>query len=293
MSQPKQKAAKFVVPTAVAAAVAAVALSITWSSGLQAESHQEQTPGSAPQQKVTGATESEGDDPTTWRLPIEAYLPGPSQGMTGFATSTRDERIDECMAAAGFADWEPAPDLPSLGSGGSLTADRYGIHDLEQARKGGYHPDPDKVKAYNEALTEDHSMETDREVLRECAIKVDGRPRESLDVAQEPTLAEEIAWYSYRDSKSDPAALSVFKQWSTCMKAKGYEYEAPMDANDDPRWAAAGGLTQQEIDTAVADVECRDRHHVEKAWFDAETTIQRSYISKNLKALEQEQTSRR
>jgi hypothetical protein len=290
MSQKRKKATRIVVPTAVAAAVVAAALSINWSSGLQADPAQEKGAGSA-QEKDARSAGSVSDDPATWRLPIEAYLPGPPQGVAGFAAATRDGRIDECMEAAGFADWEPAPDLPSLGDD-SLTGDRYGVHDLEQVQKSGYHPDPDKLKAYNKALLEDHSMETDREILLECARKVDGRPGEALDVAaQKPTVAEEIAWYSYRDSKSDPTVLNVFTQWSACMKAKGYEYEAPMDANDDPQWATDGGSTQKEIETAVADVECRSKHHVAKVWFDAESTIQQKMIKRNVKALEQERKS--
>ncbi len=285
VSNPKRRISRVAVSAVLAAATATVIISSTSKSG---ESGQAQTVKSHGQDLVAESS-ADSDDPTTWQLPIEAYLPDTSRAGS-LVASARDARIDECMADAGLPEWEPAPDLPSL-ENNSFTGTRYGRSDIEQARKSGYHPDPEKVAAYNKALREDHSMETDREVLKKCAFKVDGRPSEEMDAARQPSMAEEIAYYSYRDSMNDSRVLRAFKRWSECMKTKGYNYEAPMDANDDPQWAANGGFTQKEIDTAVADVECRDKYHVERVWFDSEAEIQNSMIGKNLKVLQQERVA--
>ncbi|BFO16066.1 hypothetical protein SHKM778_24540 [Streptomyces sp. KM77-8] len=60
--------------------------------------------------EVAQATVGNPDNPATWRLPIESYMPTTQQARLVF--STRDELIDRCMADGGYPQWKPAPDLP-------------------------------------------------------------------------------------------------------------------------------------------------------------------------------------
>ncbi|MCM1975263.1 hypothetical protein [Streptomyces sp. G1] len=228
---------------------------------------------------VAKAVVGDPEDPATWRLPVETYAPTKAQArMVG---ATRDELIDACMESKGLPEWTPAPDLPDLG-GTTLTDWRYGIHDAEEARAYGYHPDPAEQEAYDEALAQDRSGDTDREALRSCVEEADGGvPR----LAVSP-LVNQIGGYSYQMARETPEVREVFAQWSQCMKAKGYRYEQPMEAAEDPRFLAAGTASALEKDTAVADVACRDKFDVEKTWFDAEARIQQEEIGKRLPQLE-------
>ncbi|KAK1185260.1 hypothetical protein B7755_048585 [Streptomyces sp. NBS 14/10] len=221
-------------------------------------------------------------NPATWKLPIEAYLP--TKADTQFIVATRDELIDECMKAAGYDQWTPAPDLPELG-GKTLTDWRYGIHNAGLAAKRGYHPDEAEQRAYDEAqeagAVDDSGA--DDTTLKGCVAQAD----EKAPTAQPPTLAQQISDDSYVESMNAPSVVDAFAKWSSCMKAQGYSYTKPMDANDDPRFSDPYEVKDEEIATAKADVACRDKYDVEKVWFDAETALQQAAIAKNQAALEE------
>jgi len=228
---------------------------------------------------VAKAFVGDPQNPATWRLPVERYAP--TKAQTRMVSTTRDELIDACMNTKGFPGWTPAPDLPDLG-GTTLTDWRYGIHDAEEARANGYHPDPEAQQAYDDALALDQSGNTDRNALRSCVEQADGGvPR----LAVSP-LVNEIGGYSYQMARETPEVQKVFKQWSECMKTKGYTYAQPMDAAEDPRFVTSDTAIQLEKDTAVADVACRDEFQVEKTWFDAEARVQEQEISKSRQELE-------
>ncbi|GGS32976.1 hypothetical protein GCM10010269_83660 [Streptomyces humidus] len=212
---------------------------------------------------------------------MESYAP--TKAQTRMVSATRDERINACMDRKGFPEWTPAPDLPDLG-GTTLTDWRYGIHDAEEAHAYGYHPAPEAQKAYDDALARDQSGNTDRDVLGSCVHEADGGvPR----LAVSP-LVNRIGGYSYQMARETPEVQKVFEQWSECMKTEGYTYAQPMDAAEDPRFITSDKATELEKDTAVADVACRDKFHVEKTWFDAEASIQEQEISKSRPELEEE-----
>ncbi|WP_162602618.1 hypothetical protein [Streptomyces spongiicola] len=220
-------------------------------------------------------------DPATWKLPVEAYAPTASE--TRVVSVARDKLIDECMAKAGFEQWVPAPDLPALG-GDTPTDWRYGVHDAAQAAQHGYHPDPARQQAYDEALAVgavDRSGADDG-VLKACAATADAQ----VPPVQEASIVQEINTQSFKAAEESPSVEEAFRQWSACMKSKGYVYARPMDANDDPRFAARDEVTDLEIATAKADVACRDRYQVEKTWFEAEVQLQQSGIKKHHAALE-------
>lgn len=218
------------------------------------------------------------DDPSTWRLPIEAYMPSHTQ--TRLVTGARDGLIDRCMSEAGYPAWKPAPDLPEVG-GKSLTDWRYGIHDSELAAKRGYHPDAEEQRAYDDAMQEGAVDESGAppDVLRGCATQADG----DVPAAQPAAIVQQVGGEAFSEAQRDRKVVAAFAQWSACMKGKGFTYAAPMDANDDPRFADPHVVTRLEIDTAKADTACRERHHVNRTWFDAESTIQRAKIAGHLK----------
>ncbi|WP_157846393.1 hypothetical protein [Streptomyces anulatus] len=222
---------------------------------------------------------SEGD-PETWKLPIEFFLPGKANSLQ--VSNARDTMIDECMAQAGFAAWQPAPDLPSI-DGTSFTDRRYGIHDEELTRKRGYHPDLALQNAYDEAMrigAVDMSG-SDPAALRTCVEKADG----TVPDLEASAVAQEIDNRSFIASMKDAAVIKVFGQWSDCMKKSSFNYKTPLDALSDSRFGDAKQVTDLEISTAQADLKCRNQHKVTQTWFETEAKIQQAEIKKQLPAL--------
>ena len=228
--------------------------------------------------RVAQAVVGDPDDPATWRLPVEAYMPTRQQSL--MVGGTRDELIDQCMDKAGYPAWKPAPDLPALG-GKTLTDWRYGIHDAQLAAQRGYHPAKAEQEAYDSAMEEgavDKSGAPDDKV-QACAAEVDG----NVPSAQPADIVQQVSGEAFEESHHDPKVAAAFAEWSACMKDKGYAYKAPMDANDDPRFSDPNAVSELEIRTAKADIACRDKTNVTRIWFDAESAIQRTKIADHLK----------
>jgi len=275
MSGPKRTIAKVVVPVVAAVTVGAVAYAGNMAN--TPPTHDRTSSASAAGSAHASKAEvGDPGNPATWRLPIEAYLP--AKADTRFISATRDSLIDECMKAAGYDQWTPAPDLPEIG-GKTLTDWRYGIHDTELAAKRGYHPDAAEQRAYDEAQEAGAVDESgaDDTTLKGCVTQADGK----APSAQPAALAQQISNDSYLESMNAPSVIDAFAKWSSCMKAQGYSYAKPMDANDDSRFSDPYNVTDEEIATAKADVSCRSTYNVEKVWFDAEAALQQTAIAKN------------
>lgn len=90
------------------------------------------------------------------------------------------------------------------------------------------------------------------------------------------------AWHAAQD---DPRVVELFADWSACMADAGYQYAAPMQANDDPQWQRAAG-TPAELATATADVACKDALDVVAIWSSVEAEYQQALIDQHAAALE-------
>ncbi|WP_327255355.1 hypothetical protein [Streptomyces sp. NBC_01244] len=270
-------AIKVAIPVLAAAGVGAAAIA-GWSADAPSGNGKSSSAGLAGQAAPAMPQAYVGDpgNPATWRLPIEAYMP--TRAETRLISGARDSLIDECMKGAGYEKWSPAPDLPTLG-GKTLTDWRYGIHDAEKAAERGYHPDAAEQKAYDEAqlVGAVDISGADEGTLRGCVQAADGQ----VPAAQPNPLVQKINGEVHKKAAKNPKVIAVFAKWSSCMKAKGYSYEKPMDANDDPRFSDPYKVTELEIATAKADVACRDLHDVEKIWFDSEVPLQQQSIKEN------------
>ncbi|MFI1176845.1 hypothetical protein [Streptomyces melanogenes] len=278
---------KVAVPALAAVAVGAVAAgALSANSPSQdgkPKARAESRSGDAP---AAPAAVSDPGNPATWRLPIETYMV--SRADARLVSTSRDSVIAACMKRAGFPNWVPAPDLPALG-GKSETDWRYGIHDAVQAAKHGYHPPAAEQQAYDKAMMAGAVDESgaDPKVLQGCAQSAGG----TVPTVTRSDLVEQIKGDSFKESAKDPKVTAVFAQWSACMKAKGYVYAKPMDANDDPRFTDPHNVSAVEIATAEADVACRGRHHVEKTWFDVEAALQTKAIKANQAVLNEVQAA--
>ncbi|WP_116215053.1 hypothetical protein [Streptomyces olivoreticuli] len=254
-----------------------------------------------------------GADPSTWTLPMLAYRPTQQQDKSIATAETR--LVRQCMKGFGV-DWEPEPDLPQIGPKNLLDW-RYGIHDPELTAKRGYQPDAAQEARYSAAVRDRStrpalSVDTQvvlggtdmpADVLDRASTEVRhgtsagrklppggcfGEARRNLGSATHGVspLVQKLTNASYGESQNDPQVKTVFTRWSACMRARGFTYAAPMEANDNPRFRPhPGGIAQLEISTALADLTCRDTYKVAEVWHEAETRIQRGYIQQNAAAL--------
>ncbi|MFF8378485.1 hypothetical protein ACF07V_20430 [Streptomyces sp. NPDC015661] len=293
--------------TRICAALAVTALGLTGCSTGQ------ETGTAAPTPAATVAVRSAADA-SAWTLPMQAYRPTAEQGRT--LARAEQKLVGQCLKGFGIA-WKPAPELPAIGPKNLLDW-RYGIHDAGMSAKFGYQVDPVQQARYDEALraadaqpqlSADEQMvmggtDMPAELLERVGPEArrgfhDGRKipeggcfgeaRRTLGAGSTlgvSPLVQRLTNESYPTSMEDPSVKAVFGRWSACMKAKGFTYPAPMAANDDPRFRPSpGGASRVEIDTALADIDCRATHRVAEAWHEAETRIQRASIARNATAL--------
>jgi hypothetical protein len=90
-------------------------------------------------------------------------------------------------------------------------------------------------------------------------------------------LAESVNTDSLARSQQEPQVVAVFKQWSACMHAKGYDYAVPYDAGNDRRWATSAP-SAVEIQVATADVTCKRQTNLVGVWYAVDSALQTSMI---------------
>lgn len=237
-----------------------------------------------------------GRDDYTFRLPIAAY--SYTDAEYEVISSAEQVLARDCMKGFGLT-YRPVKN--------SAPADaqdrRYGITDLDSARRYGYRmpPQPAAPKA---ELTKDQikvlygkrSLEKgadDRARLEYrgkevpdngCLGKAILDFRTPYEYPEGSAAASRIAGESYRASLTDPKVQAVFSKWSSCMKQKGYDYASPMDALESPSFTR-GKVSAEEKETAVADITCKRSTDLLETWFEAESAIQQEMIKKNVAPL--------
>ncbi|MER6915103.1 hypothetical protein ABT354_25790 [Streptomyces sp. NPDC000594] len=228
-------------------------------------------------------------------LPIEPYLFTDRQ-IAGVLRA-RGKLAAVCMERYGHS-W-PAPSGPS-GETGTLnpanTAHRYGLTSAAVAARHGYHPagdtvlrprakdrGPRPVPAAMRVLTgfgPDGSPVTrdprGRAVppggcLGEATAALSGDP----DRIGNRELVGEINIGSYQRSRRDPRVRAVFRAWSRCMAARGYDYPDPVRVPGAGDRAAGPVPSRTEIALAVADVECKRTTNVVGVWSAVDAAYQR------------------
>ncbi|MFJ9554251.1 hypothetical protein ACIRPH_10560 [Nocardiopsis sp. NPDC101807] len=190
----------------------------------------------------------------------------------------------DCMRDAGLP-WEPLPPPPEE-DGDPLNRKRYGLVEPGLAERHGYHPPPpaedqrarDLVWRAREALPRDHwttaygadgeggCLAEARETLR--------RDVPEMDIA----LLNGYIGQTFEASREHPEVLRVFGEWSTCMRAEGFDYADPLDANGDPAWAETEEPSDLEITAARTDLRCKEETGLVEVWSAVEEEIQREVI---------------
>lgn len=193
----------------------------------------------------------------------------------------------ECMQRFGL-DWpvvEPMDD-----NGRADHSRRYGIMELHIAQTHGYHPVD---------LTTDNGQSyepTDLEIdvwVGGGSHGLAGQVPEGGCVGEATRLVEQgappapnldlqqVFGEAYERAEQDSRVVDAFERWSRCMHNRGYPYDSPWDANDDPQWWEADKPTDPEIQVAVADVECKRETNLVGTWFAVESAYQDRLIDEH------------
>ncbi|MBB6546140.1 hypothetical protein [Nonomuraea rubra] len=124
--------------------------------------------------------------------------------------------------------------------------------------------------------------------------KVPARPHIYKDLYVLMDDAAEAA-VSSDGSRVDQRIAESTARWSSCMKAKGFGYGRPSDAEHDPRWAGRREVpdgkhlappTKEELETATADEQCRLQVNYSGARKAAWSEAQRNIIAARTEQLE-------
>ncbi|MBT2400171.1 hypothetical protein [Streptomyces sp. ISL-100] len=252
------------------------------------------------------------------RLPLSGILTAPSSGLAKGLTLPLDDyslnsadqyawqvaiqdRWQSCMAQYGFKDFGP-PEPSIQAATAQAEADmgrRYGISDLESARKHGYHlprtaPEPshwEPAKGAEEAVfTGDGAEVTDGlyEGKRIPDGGCRGEAKRMFPMALTPHSAEAEA-RAYEKSMDDSDVTKVFEKWSTCMKGRGFKVGTPLIEHDDLGISLTTPTPSvEETALAVADVECKKKTDLVGVWHGKEKAWQQQELAKNAAGLEKE-----
>ncbi|MFF4354291.1 hypothetical protein [Streptomyces sp. NPDC001530] len=285
---------------AAAAAVAALALSACAGQNTESKSNSGTQAGT----KVQGAPVRAVADMS---LPLDAYQLSPEEYEKSQQATWA--LVNPCMNDLGFKDFtfKPAPVADGLEDHEDL---RYGTYNITEAGKYGYRPaftqssslaarsgevggkEP-KFTAEEEAALDGVSAERTGGALKRVTktaagetIPKDGCYGQALgkvtdgkaDTYLNDTLVEELDGQSYEKSLTEPKTQAAFASWSACMKQKGFSYKSPIDANNDPRWTG-DTPSKDEIATATADAQCKEKTSLLTVWHSAEAGIQKNLIA--------------
>lgn len=219
-------------------------------------------------------------------LPVEEYLPTAEQNDR--LARAQVALVKACLARFGIA-YTVTP-VPSGQFGPvSLVDRRYGISDLELARGFGYglgprdparmaRPKPPDIGADGENVLSGQG----RSVVHGLAVPPRGcigeadrslTPQTSADLRK----GSQLQFDSFTRSRNDSRVRKVFKAWSACMAAAGYQYADPLAAAADP--AFSGQFDEHQRDVAAADIECKTSANLVGVWFTVEAAYQTRAIA--------------
>ncbi len=102
----------------------------------------------------------------------------------------------------------------------------------------------------------------------------------------DPEIVERIDATSVLQAAKDGRVVAVFRDWSACMKARGYRYAAPWDPANDGRFAGPHS-SPTEVAVATADVACKQKTNVVGVWYAVDAAYQRAFIARHRVALDQ------
>ncbi len=225
-------------------------------------------------------------------LPLDSYLPDDSTQRT--ISAAQNILLRQCVARFGL-------EFPiSLGGDSTtspnLNARRYFVFEEAKAQTDGYHlsrearDEMDRVAAERNAGRVEISSDVRNIVEGKGPTTFNGQPVPQGGCSKEAAAklggdgvdtiklnVQGLRHESYGRMMADSRVSAVNALWSKCMKELGFDYPDPKAANEDRRWSA-DEPSKVEIDTAVADAKCKNKHNVVGVMLAVETAYQKRII---------------
>ncbi len=219
-------------------------------------------------------------------------------------TDALEEQVADCMKAQGFdytpqrqdtAALEASLDLPDMNTVEFAEQYGYGLTTLDDASAtGDQATEPPTAQAstleYQEALLGSDYPAGKAQMpggcFGEAMATVFGDDVASMDT----TVAADIAGLT-SSAEQDDRVVAALDEWSTCMDDRGYDYATPdaaMRSIASRAYDSTGTLVQddalstlrtEEIDTAVADLGCRDSSGLTQAKAEVLARLETDYYA--------------
>ncbi|MFE9645359.1 hypothetical protein ACFYO0_14825 [Streptomyces sp. NPDC006365] len=227
------------------------------------------------------------------KLPIEAYSFSADQL---YVISKAERKLaDSCMRKYGLRYKAAASDSPAKYIPG--TNRRYGVMNADVVATYGYHFPETTAAASELELTEQEvlalngkpgtSLELNGVEVPEggCLGQAKKNLRGKYAYEEGVEVAQSIALGSFEKSLTAPSVGKATKEWSQCMKKRGFSYSTPLRALAAEE-NSGEEITKREISAATADVDCKTQTHLVRIWSRQEAEMQKSMIKESRKELD-------
>ncbi len=239
-------------------------------------------------------------DPLTWSLPFDRVLDG---NLARLEQHASDLLVDQCMAEAGFDDYElmnsSAVPFPETSPHGNAT-----LFNVAIAQKYGYRmaPDPSYKISWEKIDLQgggyyDNKPESFKNqwyaCLDEVQVELHGPPTtEYLEVDENGPIPIESQLNRFMVDTSSPELQAAAEQWRTCMAPQGISDlpEEPWEAGtlDLPEslmtrldYWPTGDPSAGEISVATADAQCRESSGWTNLLYEATWDQQAAFVAAN------------
>lgn len=243
-------------------------------------------------------------------LPLDSYLLTKDQHQ--LIRKAEYTAQAACMSGFGFS-IPPMPNIPAPNYGADSDlrmSGHYGSQSLSFAKQWGYHPEgglgalpggsatssaagqseptADWQTAMTGASPGSGAGTPGGQTINGQVVPVNGCLGEAkkalsgtsdLQSVGDPSTAQNILDETLARSIADPRVVAVFAKWSACMSNSGFHYETPLTVKTDKRWRATDLPTQAEINTAVADQQCRAQENVVGVWYAVDSAYETQAIN--------------
>ncbi|MFE9440361.1 hypothetical protein ACFYO2_15360 [Streptomyces sp. NPDC006602] len=226
------------------------------------------------------------------RLPLDSYRLSREEQWS--LTVARVPLVERCMKQYGF-DYHMV--LPQRRFPMADNERIFGLTDEDSAHAYGYRLPPQKLEKLppepeltpqGQAVMEGSGQSTYKGVQVPKG-GCDGESKRALmkgapqveDTDAAGVLALQVADRVEQDSR----VRRAFADWSACMKKRGFNYQNPMDPNNDPNNNAHATASKREIETAVADVRCKRETNLISTWATVTVAYQKRAVEENAERL--------
>ena len=222
-------------------------------------------------------------------LPLDAYYPTATQ-YADF-TNVMNQLVSRCVKQHGFnypvVIHQPMSYASVPGRGHFYD---FGVTSMRFAATYGYHnriPESHPTTSTGQPLPKSLNMSKAEGVaLSACGASISRRTGWASNWSD---LVQNLGIATWQQSESDARVLDLFRKWSACMARQGYHYAnpaqaaagAPGNSKRPTQWLTAAP-TKAEIQTAMADVGCKQQSDLVSKWAAVLVAYQHAAISKDI-----------